>query len=249
MHGADEQETLHPAPDDGTDSEPLDDSECDAAQELFGSEPWWDERVGNDAPTGVMGGNEEDAIARPFPAQGESGEVADVYAELLNTRVGNYELLEILGRGGMGVVFRARQVNLNRVVCLKMMRLPGLANAAEFRRFHAETLAIARLQHPNIVGIHDVGQHQGAPYFSMEYVEGVPLSKVIAETPLRAEEAARHLLVIAEAVAYAHENGIIHRDLKPSNVILDPLGRPRITDFGIAKHVGSAEDHRDLVPI
>ncbi len=240
LNELDDQDTINPDVDESTGSDHIDDVAAslsdDVVQGIFQNEAWWDAQVDSDSPTCCLDGSPPSELASPRDKE------PDTYAALLHKQVDNFELLEILGRGGMGVVFRARQLALDRIVCLKMMRLPELANAAEYKRFHAETLAIARLQHPNIVGIHGVGRYQNAPYYSMDYVEGVTLSKVISETPLRAAQAARYLMVIAEAIAYAHKNGIIHRDLKPSNVIIDTLGIPKITDFGIAKHLGAAED-------
>ncbi len=155
---------------------------------------------------------------------------------------GDYDLIQELGRGGMGIVFKARQRSLNRIVCVKMMLMAELAEINEYKRFRAEATAIARLSHPGIVAIHEVGQHNGTPYYSMEYVEGEPLSKRVMETSLPAPEATRYVLQIADAIQVAHDNGIVHRDLKPSNVLVDEHGRTHITDFGLAKHVEAGED-------
>jgi len=152
----------------------------------------------------------------------------------------DYELLALIARGGMGVIYKARQLSLNRIVALKMMR-PGLvASESEARRFRAEAEAIASLQHPNIVAIHEVGECEGQLYFSMDYVEGQSLAASIREHPLSAENAARIVKTIAEAIHYAHEKGILHRDLKPSNILLDQTGQPRVTDFGLAKRLAGA---------
>jgi serine/threonine protein kinase len=150
---------------------------------------------------------------------------------------GDYELLELIGRGGMGVIYRARQLSLNRIVALKMMRTGLVASEAEAGRFRAEAEAIASLQHPNIVAIHEVGECEGQLYFSMDYVEGQSLAASIRAHPLSAENAARQVKTIAEAIQYAHEKGILHRDLKPSNILLDQTGQPRVTDFGLAKRM------------
>jgi serine/threonine protein kinase/WD40 repeat protein len=153
---------------------------------------------------------------------------------------GDYELIEEIARGGMGVVYKARQVSLNRTVALKMMRPGSLASEDEVRRFRVEAEAAASLQHPNIVAIHEVGEQDGLQYFSMDYVEGQSLAGMIREHPLPKETAARYVKTIAEAIAYAHRCGILHRDLKPSNVLMDQSGQVRITDFGLAKRI--AED-------
>ena len=150
---------------------------------------------------------------------------------------GDYELLEEIARGGMGVVYRARQVSLNRVVAVKML-LFGKFSSDEFvRRFHTEAEAAASLQHTNIVAIHEVGEHEGQHYFSMDYVAGKSLAELVRENPLAAKRAAGCLQTIAEAIHYAHQRGILHRDLKPSNVLMDEFDQPRITDFGLAKQL------------
>jgi serine/threonine-protein kinase len=150
---------------------------------------------------------------------------------------GNYELLEKIGEGGMGVVYRARQTSLSRIVALKMMRSGALATEKETKRFRVEAQAAGRLQHPNVVRIHEVGEYNGQAFFSMDYIEGKSLAEVVRRTPLPAERAARYVRIIAEAMHHAHEHGVLHRDLKPANVLLDALDQPRITDFGLAKRV------------
>ncbi len=150
---------------------------------------------------------------------------------------GDYEILREIARGGMGVVFLARQVSLNRPVAVKMILAGQLADEADVRRFYTEAEAAANLDHPGIVPIHEVGQHQGQHYFSMGFVDGPSLAQRLAEGPIPPREAAELMARVAEAIAYAHRSGLIHRDIKPGNILLDRDGSPRITDFGLAKKV------------
>jgi serine/threonine protein kinase len=149
-----------------------------------------------------------------------------------------YELLEELGRGRMGVVYRARQVGLNRIVALKVMRDALFATARERTRFRREAEAVARLQHPNIVQIHDCGEHGDLLFFCMEFIDGGTLARRLAEGPLPIAEAVALIDTLARAIHYAHEERIVHRDLKPSNILLRADGTPKIVDFGIAKLLG-----------
>jgi serine/threonine-protein kinase len=154
--------------------------------------------------------------------------------------LGDYEVLGELGRGGMGVVYRARQVPLNRVVALKMILAGGHAGEADLARFRTEAEAIARLQHPHIVQIHAVGEHQGLPFFSLEFCPGGSLADQLAGTPLPPREAAALVAKLAGAMHAAHQKGVLHRDLKPANVLLAEDGTPKVTDFGLAKKLGEA---------
>jgi len=153
------------------------------------------------------------------------------------TAVPGYEILGELGKGGMGVVYRARQVRLGRLVALKMILGPGLADPDRRDRFQREAEAVGRLRHPNIVQIHEVGEQDGVPYFSLELVEDGTLARRIAGTPLPAADAARTVAAVARAVQAAHAAGILHRDLKPANVLLAADGTPKVADFGLAKRI------------
>ena len=146
-----------------------------------------------------------------------------------------YEILGELGRGGMGVVYRARHVGLNRQVALKMILAGSHAGAAQASRFRAEAEAVARLQHPNIVQIYDVGEQDGRAFFSLELVEGGSLAQLVDGLPQPADRAAAWVRTLARAMEAAHRKGIIHRDLKPSNILLASDGTLKITDFGLAK--------------
>jgi WD40 repeat protein/predicted Ser/Thr protein kinase len=152
-------------------------------------------------------------------------------------QLADYALIRELGRGGMGVVYLARQAGLNRLVCVKVLLSGPWAGEAEVLRFVREAEAAASLRHPNIVSIHELGQADGRHFFAMEYVEGRTLAELVRDGPLPAERAARYVREIAEAVDHAHRQGILHRDLKPSNVLIDADDRPRITDFGLARRI------------
>jgi TolB-like protein/Tfp pilus assembly protein PilF/predicted Ser/Thr protein kinase len=150
---------------------------------------------------------------------------------------GDYELLEEIGRGGQGVVYRAHQISLNRTVALKVIGLGSWATEAHLKRFRREAEAAASLEHPGIVPIHEVGEREGACYFSMKFIEGGQLDEVVRRAPMSMHQAAELIAKVARTVHYAHEHGILHRDIKPGNILLDATGEPHLTDFGLARLV------------
>jgi serine/threonine protein kinase len=153
---------------------------------------------------------------------------------------GDYVLLELIAQGGMGVVYKARQKKLNRIVAIKMIRSGQFADPAEVERFYVEAEAAAKLMHDNIVTVYEIGQSDGQHFFSMDYIEGQSLSDAVADGPMLPETAAGLMLTITETIEFAHQAGILHRDLKPSNVLLDQQEKPLITDFGLAKMVNDS---------
>jgi serine/threonine protein kinase len=176
--------------------------------------------------------------ADALPNGGAADKSAPVPGEVHDSplpTVAGYEVLGVLGRGGMGVVYQARHLALDRVVALKMILAGAHADAEEVRRFRREAEAVARLQHPGIVQVFEIGQHQGLPFLALEYCAGGSLHRKLAGTPLPPGEAARLTETLARALAAAHEKQIVHRDLKPHNVLLTESGAPKITDFGLAR--------------
>jgi serine/threonine protein kinase/tetratricopeptide (TPR) repeat protein len=157
-------------------------------------------------------------------------------------RIHGYDVESILGRGGMGIVFKARHCKLNRYVALKMLISGTYAVPQELIRFRREAEAVAALRHPNIVQVHDVGDMAGRPYFTLEFVDGGTLAQKIVRTTLSPRDAAEFVATLAGAVQFAHQSGIIHRDLKPANILLTAAGMPKIADFGLARWIGEGRD-------
>lgn len=199
--------------DDKTPFVPADGSDADTARTVL-----W-----NGGLAGPPG--DDDSVHDPSSETAQDG----------GTEFGKYVLQEELGRGGMGVVYRAWQADLRRHVAIKMILQSRLASADDVRRFHIEAQSAGGLTHAGIVGIHEVGQVGGQHYFTMEYIEGDNLAARLKRKAYEPDEAAKCVADVARAVHYLHEHGVIHRDLKPSNILLDSEGRPHVTDFGLAK--------------
>ena len=217
-------------PDDVKNAEVLD----DYLQRLHAGEPTDRERLLREHPELGSALDCLELLDRMAPAGDYSQNQADAAAGALGD-FGDYELLEEIGRGGMGVVYKARQKSLDRTVAIKMVLAGHLGSSEHLQRFQQEARATAKLQHPHIVHIHEVGQFDGRHFFAMEYVDGISLARRIEQGPLEIDEAVRMLKIVADAVEHLHRQGIVHRDLKPSNILLDAQGQPHVSDFGLAK--------------
>ena len=191
-------------------------------------------RISADAPQGNCPQCLFDLGVQPEGGMGEEAALPRAF--------GDYVLVDEIGRGGMGVIYRARHLPLNRIVAVKMILHGPFANPAFVKRFRAEAEAVATLQHPHIVAIHEVGERDGCHFFSMDLVEGRNLAELVREHPLPAAVSARYLKAIAEAIEFAHQRGILHRDLKPSNILIDEMDQPRLTDFGLAKQLNHSAE-------
>lgn len=173
-------------------------------------------------------------------SRGELGSLESTHAHL-PCRFGEYMLEKVLGRGGMGVVYLANQMQLNRRVAIKMIRSGALASQAEVSRFYSEARSVAKLDHPNIVTVYHCGENAGHHFFSMDYIPGTDLAKRLADGPMDPKEAVRYVRDVARAIDYAHSHGVVHRDLKPANVLIDIDDKVVLTDFGLAKQMGGEQ--------
>ena len=202
-------------------------------------------KILSDAPRGVCpaclletglgllaNGDEPDVDPMLMPGRGRAARPAKMLTDF-----GDYELLEEIGRGGQGVVYRARQKSLNRTVALKVIGLGHWATEAHLKRFRREAESAASLEHPCIVPIYEVGERDGSCYFSMKFIEGGQLDEVVRREPMPIRHAVELIAKVARTVHFAHEHRILHRDIKPGNILLDGKGEPHLTDFGLARLV------------
>lgn len=180
-------------------------------------------------------------VSEEHPAPKEA-QLRDESTAAASPEIPDYEIFEEIGRGGMGVVYRARQISLNRIVAVKMLISGSYATPVNQRRFQSEAKSAGGLDHPNIVSVFEAGESSRLPFFSMPYIDGTTLAKRIAERTLGNREAATLMIPVCRALGYAHRNGILHRDLKPSNILIDHDGHPYVSDFGLAKRVEKGED-------
>ncbi len=160
--------------------------------------------------------------------------------------IGEYEVIDEIARGGMGIVFKVRQTALRRIVALNMILAGRVASTSEIDRFQREARAATALMHPNIVGVHEIGQHHGHHYFTIDFIDGQSLAVLLLAAPLTPQRTAKLIKTIALAIHYAHQQGVLHRDLKPANILIDHLDQPHITDFGLAKALLENESSSDL---
>jgi serine/threonine protein kinase len=207
----------------------------------------------SDRTIGNIGVDSDSTIADPSGGKtSQDGTISDIDAPRLpDDQVlawfGTYEIIDEISRGGVGIVYRARQKGLNRIVALKVLQGGASARSEQVQRFLYEAQSAAKLQHPNIVPIHDFGSHDGQYYFTMDFIEGQSLADLMARGPLQPREALEIIKEATGALHYAHEQGIIHRDIKPGNILLDKEGRVKITDFGLAKEISREDIDRKSV--